>query len=300
MLGRQHGTRRENERYGDEPMTKKSLEDFEQKHGGSVIEKLTKQLAAEKAKVEALAGIQHEITVEETDTPHIAFGLIGDVHIGSLYYYSEALEAYYKILSHRGIDKVFIAGDILDGHRIYKGQEFELRDVGFEKQLSRLVTEYPRVDGLTNYFITGNHDNSFKQAAGVPTGKHIANARSDFVFLGEDQAQYQFDTPNGPFSLRLLHPGGGTAYAISYRLQKIIESLEGGTKPNMLAVGHYHKSELLPSYRNVAGLQTGCFQRQTPFMASKASAAHVGGWIVEVIVGKEKHNEIGARFEAFY
>ena len=83
----------------------------------------------------------------------------------------------------------------------------------------------------------------------------------------------------------LLHPGGGSSYALSYRPQKIVEQIEGGTKPNVLAIGNYHKSDWLPSYRNVSVLQVGCFQRQTPFMLTKGLAAMVGGWILEIGMG---------------
>jgi len=55
----------------------------------------------------------------------------------------------------------------------------------------------------------------------------------------------------------------------------------------------------MPSYRNVAALQTGTFQRQTPFMAQQGLAAHVGGWLVDVTVGNG-HNVIRAEFVAFY
>jgi hypothetical protein len=97
----------------------------------------------------------------------------------------------------------------------------------------------------------------------------------------------------------LIHPGGGTSYALSYRAQKIVESLEGGTKPDLLAIGHYHKADMIPSYRNVCAIQTGTFERQTPFMARGGLSAHVGGWIGEVVKGKG-HNTIKAEFVAFY
>jgi DNA polymerase II small subunit/DNA polymerase delta subunit B len=67
----------------------------------------------------------------------------------------------------------------------------------------------------------------------------------------------------------------------------------------MLAIGHYHKAELLPSYRNIAIVQTGTFQRQTGFMARHGLAAHIGGWIVEVVVG-DMHNIIRPEFVAYY
>lgn len=93
--------------------------------------------------------------------------------------------------------------------------------------------------------------------------------------------------------------GGGTAYAVSYRPQKAIEQMEGGRKPNMAAFGHFHKAEFLPAYRNVCGIQTGCFEWQTPFMARLPTAAHVGGWIVQVQPGKS-YNVVKAEFVAFY
>jgi len=133
----------------------------------------------------------------------------------------------------------------------------------------------------------------------VSVGKCISDAIPEYEFLGEEQARVEWITPSRKFSMMLIHPGGGSSYAISYRSQKIVEALEGGTKPNILGSGHFHKSEMLPSYRNVCVLQAGTFQKQTPFMARLGLAAHVGGWIVEATVGKD-HNTIKAEFVAFY
>ena len=67
----------------------------------------------------------------------------------------------------------------------------------------------------------------------------------------------------------------------------------------MLAIAHYHKADFMPAYRNVAAIQTGTFQNQTPFMARQGLAAHIGGWIVSVRVGKG-YNAVSAEFIAFY
>jgi DNA polymerase II small subunit/DNA polymerase delta subunit B len=259
---------------------------------------LKRQLKIEREKVAALSARNSlDILAEDVDT--LAFGVIGDIHVGSLYHDAGALQAYYDLIEEREIESVFCAGDVLDGHKIYRGQEFELREVGFERQLNKFVESVPEVPGVTTYFITGNHDGSFKALGGFPVGLAIQSARPDWQFLGEDQAQIKFETDYHPFSIRLLHPGGGSAYAISYKSQKIVDQMAGGNKPNVLAIGHFHKAELMPSYRNVCVLQTGAFQRQTPFMTRRGLAAHVGGWIVEVDVG-ETHNRIRAEFVAFY
>ena len=59
--------------------------------------------------------------------------------------------------------------------------------------------------------------------------------------------------------------------------------MESDSKPNILAVGHYHKAEYL-FYRNVHALQTGCFQAQTPYTRGKGISVHIGGWIVTINV----------------
>ena len=277
--------------------SKKTIQQFETEHGQPKIKALEKRLAQEHAKVEALADIQNKITIESAPSNTIKFGLTGDRHVGSLYQHAAALDAFYRYASDQGVSVVLDVGDIIDGHKVYKGQEFELRDLGLEAQLARLANDAPR--SIRTRFITGNHDASFKNLAGVPVGKLVEQTCVGYEFLGEEQARVQFRTPNGTFNVMLIHPGGGSAYSLSYRPQKITEALEGGTKPDLLAIGHYHKAEFMPSYRNVAVVQVGTFQKQTPFMARQGLAAHVGGWIMTVTVGKG-HHVIRGEFVAFY
>lgn len=66
----------------------------------------------------------------------------------------------------------------------------------------------------------------------------------------------------------------------------MIDAMSGGEKPNILAIGHYHKAEYL-FYRNVHCIQAGTFCAQTPFMRGKGLAANMGGWIVEITVNDE-------------
>lgn len=276
----------------------KTLADFEQKHGQPKINRLQKELDIERKKVAAMADIQGKVDVVTSTGCTLRFGLFGDTQFGSIYSHVTAFRGLMEYMHSRGIETAYHTGDVLDGHRVYKGHEFELTDLGLEAQIDRLVASTP--DSCPEIrFITGNHDASFKQLAGVPVGKLIGQASDKWKFLGEEQATVEFKTPNGDYKLGLLHPGGGTAYAISYKLQKIIESIAPSEKPNMLGIGHYHKSEFLPVYRNVAGFQTGCLQKQTPFMARGGLAAHVGGWIIEVVVG-ENFNIVRPEFLAFY
>lgn len=281
----------------------KTLAVFEETHGQPKIRRMERELAVERAKVAALADVKAKVRHIESSGKRMTFGLFGDTQIGSLYAAHECWRPFAEHCAERGCTAMYHTGDVLDGHRVYKGQEFELCSVGMEKQLARLAEVAPNV-GIPVRFIVGNHDLSLKALAGVNIGRAIEqrmrDAGQEWEFLGEESAVVEVAQPDGrPFRMQLLHPGGGSSYAISYRMMKIIESLEGGTKPDLLAIGHFHKAEMLPNYRNVCGIQTGCFQWQSPFMARNALAAHVGGWIVEVTRGQDCLT-IRGEFVAFF
>ena len=42
----------------------------------------------------------------------------------------------------------------------------------------------------------------------------------------------------------LVHPIDGSAYALSYSGQKYCDSLSGGEKPKIIAMGHHHNSSI--------------------------------------------------------
>lgn len=231
----------------------------------------------------------YQVPIKARDN-ELRFGVIADTQCGSLYALRDGLSAFYARLEAEGIDLVLHAGDVLDGWRVYRGQEFELRPdaKSWPEQRAIFAEEIPKVPGLTTVFITGNHDQSFKNLVGMNVGDELQRARPDWKCIGADVGDIDLQDQKGRrYRVRLLHPGGGTAYAVSYHLQKIIEALPGGQKPNMLIAGHYHKSLFMPSYRNVDGILAGCFQQQTPFMARQSIQAMMGGWIVTVNLGDQ-------------
>lgn len=211
------------------------------------------------------------------------FGICGDVHENSKYVQLTYLHEFYDICYKEGVRNVYNAGDIDEGEQMRPGHQYECYSQGADEHCANIVRNYPKKDGLKTWFITGNHDHSMIKHCGFNIGKSIAEKRPDMNYLGSDVATIEI-TPNCKLELR--HPSNGTAYAISYHTQKMIESFYGGEKPNILAVGHYHKAEYLV-YRNVHALQTGTFQGQTPWMKNKGIAAMVGGWIIEMTVNDD-------------
>jgi UDP-2,3-diacylglucosamine pyrophosphatase LpxH len=275
----------------------KTLVEFEKTHGAPKLKRLERELEVERQKVREVKKKRNPVVIKSGND--LRFGVVSDPHYGSLYHFEEGMRGLYKFFESEGVHTVLCAGDILDGHRVYRGQEFELAHIGIAAQIKAFAETAPKIDGITTRFITGNHDLSFKVLAGVDVGAALAEARPDYIYEGPETAVMRFVTDNGAYDVMLQHPGGGTSYALSYRPQKIVEQLEGGTKPNMLILGHYHKAEMIPSYRNISVIQAGTMQRQTPFMKRQGLAAHIGGWVVDVRVG-DSYNGVKAEFLALY
>jgi len=261
------------------------------------------RVAELEAALDQVARARNPVAVDvPTGDNTIRFGVCGDTQFGSLYECAEEFRAYCRLLADMGIRTVLHTGDVLDGHGIYRGQEFELHKVGLDAQLAWFAEVTADLD-VDVHFVTGNHDASFASKVGLDIGAAIMARNARWHCLGRDTGRVILRAQNGrSYEVMLLHPGGGTAYALSYRPQKTVEQLEGGHKPQMLCMGHYHKSEFIPTYRNVAVIQSGCFQWQTPFMVRGSIAAHVGGWIIDATPGAEADlcNTVSARFVAFY
>jgi len=264
------------------------------------IKNLQEQLRIAEQKIYALSEPSKKYQIRSGRSHTYRFGLSSDWHIGSLYHNREALLTFYDQATDRGVKDFYCAGDVLDGHGIYRGQEFELREVGFDRQIDALyeaTSRFPK--SAKTHFITGNHDSSFAAKIGTSVGKVIETHCPGMHFIGSDSGLVTVTTKSGDLRIALLHPAGGTAYALSYKSQKIIEAMEGGSKPHILGVGHFHKQEWLPKYRNISAFQAGCFCEQTPFMVRKSLMANVGGWIIEVTLG-DLTNRVKAEVLTFY
>lgn len=220
--------------------------------------------------------------VEHFFGPEVRFGIVSDTHLGSRYALPECLAEAYGVFQREGITNVYCPGNLLDGEKTYRGQEYEIEVMGVDNVVANLARVWPRVEGITTHHVASSscHEGYYLKSAGVLIGKLIEQARPDMPYLGLDEADIQMmDAEHKPV-MRIVHPGGGTSYADSYRPQKIVESYSGAEKPDILVIGHHHKGG---SYdiRDVQVVQAQCLQRQTPFMRKKSIRAVLGFWIVE-------------------
>lgn len=228
----------------------------------------------------------------------LRIGVFGDTHIGSKFYDSDLMKRAAQVFNKEKVDYVIHTGDITEGHYESKraGSVFELTEVGGDAQVERAAKELLQIKRPI-LAITGNHEhNTFYKLCGFDVGKHIAEKVPNMRYLGNMRGII-----NLPFGkkIEILHPGGGSSYALSYRPQKIVESLEGGTKPDVLLIGHFHKA-LSFYYRNVHTMMTATLQSQTSFMREHGLAAHKGFYIVDIEVGKNGISKFASQFYPAY
>jgi hypothetical protein len=227
------------------------------------------------------------IEVKKTTAGTYRFGVTGDNHLGSRYERLDVLNSLYNRFQQEGIHVVYNTGNWIDGEARFN--KHDLHTHGMDNQIRYFIENYPQREGIVTHYITGDdHEGWYTQREGINVGAYTENmarkmGRNDLVFLGHMEADVVLKAPKGETRLRVLHPGGGSSYAISYTSQKIVESYTGAEKPHILLDGHYHKA----GYNYIRGvhvIQTGCTQDQTPFMRKKRLAAHLGGWIIEFSV----------------
>lgn len=213
----------------------------------------------------------------------IRFGLMGDTQINSKYAQLTYLHDFYDRCAAEGIKVVYHTGDMDEGEEMRMGHKYECYAQGADDHVEEICRVYPKREGIVTKFITGNHDASLYKRAGMDIGAAVARRRDDMIYLGRDIADIEL-TPN--CILRLQHPWDGTAYAISYKIQKMCDAMDSESKPHILAVGHYHKIEYI-CYRDIHCFQTGCFQMASPFTLGKGISVYMGGWIVEIEVDED-------------
>ena len=228
----------------------------------------------------------------------IKFGVISDLHIGSAYTDEHEVEMAIAECARQGCEMLLISGDVTEGMSGRDGHIYELKHVGYKAQRAAAVRILSRFPGKIKA-ISGNHDLWYmsKGNQGALIVEDICHDLGDRAeYLGEHEGSIYL---NGA-RVDLWHGEDGASYALSYRLQKIVESIEGGTKPNMIITGHDHKSMYLPNLRNIQAIAAGCMQHQTPWMRHKKLAAYCGFWIVELCIRDGKIIKVRPEWTMLY
>ena len=225
-------------------------------------------------------------------------GFWTDSHFGSVYNKRYIWDAFVK--ETRDCEMLVCAGDVTEGMNLSRiDQVYELSHIGYEAQKNEAVERLEEVDAdKPVYMVDGNHDRWYKRH-GAWIVRDIAEtltARGRPVhYLGEDEGHLKIKGAE----VWLWHGEDGSSYAFSYRIQKIVESLSGGAKPNVLLCGHTHKAiYLFP--RNIHCISGGALTTQSRWMRGKRQENHTGFWKVKLTVDNRGVNACEMKFFPFY
>lgn len=139
------------------------------------------------------------------------FAVISCTQIGSKYQQLTHLHTFYKLCKKRGIELVLHCGDLVDGSKVYRGQEYELFLHGADAQRNYVVENYPHIEGIQTKVILGNHDESFWKTDGYNIVNAICEKRSDMDYLGDYLAFVQVDG----IKVGIMHSAGGVALTLA-------------------------------------------------------------------------------------
>lgn len=231
------------------------------------------------------------------DGEELSFLVISDTHIGSIYFEPARLEVAFKEAEKQKCSFAIHGGDIVEGLMNRPDSVYETTHFGFTRQRDYaldLLQKWKK----PMYLLNGNHDLSFntKMSAGVNMAKEICERLDNAIYIGDGIGKFDLNS----VKMSVFHGAdSGSSYAISYRLQGIINNFSSEQKPQILISGHDHKSFYM-FYRNVHALAAGCLQKQTGWMSQKRLIAMEGFWIVKMHVKNGQVNTFNPVFYPFY
>ena len=249
-----------------------------------------------------------EQMVNKSETEAYAV-FLSDLHIGSKYFMEEEFTEFVLWLSSpdpvaRKIRFVLIGGDIVDGVGIYPNQNKELVCQTIEEQLKKvedLIDKIPK--NVKIIIMPGNHDPG-RRALPQPAIPKKYNSglweRENVVMVGNPSVVslngvkvmmfhgqsiddivkttpgLSYDKPTNVMKhllrARHLSPIYGSQTPIAPEMQDllVIEDV-----PDIFHVGHVHRAEL-DMYKGILLVNSGSWQKQTPFQASVGMTPNPG------------------------
>lgn len=221
--------------------------------------------------------LSDDVYIVKSNMEHMKLLLISDTHLCSRYDRLDILRYLYSKAADNGTNYVLHSGDFTDGRSNRPEHVYELKELSYEGQVEYCVDNYPKVDGLQTFVISGNHDDWWYKSNGSEIVRSIAKQRDDIIYLGADTA----DLKLGKLKVHLFHGKGAQSYAKSYKAQKYLDAMSVDDRPHILQLGHIHQA-FFYQQDNTSVFQTGCLEDQTPYCKSQGFSDNKSCWWVDI------------------
>jgi hypothetical protein len=169
---------------------------------------------------------------------------------------------------------------------------------GYRSISKRLLEDFSEIAIKLGYKINFQRGGESVGIADIQTTPTVNTKPSIVKYSGR---VYCCEVPNG---LILVRRNGKTlwtfnSYAVSYRMQKLIESFTGGSKPNVLLMGHSHKQGYFFD-RHIHAVSGGALSTQSKWMRSKRMANHAGYHFITMRVDADGVRSFTLTWTPFY
>ena len=180
----------------------------------------------------------------------------------------------------QGIRDVLHVGDLLEGHYMsIRPQSIkELDAIGFDEQLDLADESLPKLDGLTYYIISGNHDHTYERHAFANPVKALSKRRDDVRYLGYNFGKFII---NKNIDIALVHPTDGIGQSYGLKLHQYFQRAGADKQARIVLMGHYHKHTHL-HYNGQDGFIVPALVSQSQFMKDGNLASVVGAFMLHL------------------
>ena len=216
---------------------------------------------------------------KENMDEHTKIAVIADIRAGSKCEQFRVLNDMYLKFSREGIKKVFILGNLVEGK--YQGDTLKkfgksLITNDATHQADHFVENFPHIDGIETYFITGNLDHTFSGEINI--GEYISSKRNDLIYLGPKSCNIFFNN----VSVRLEQLKNGKAYTIAYPPQKYVRSMSRFENYDIILLSGEMNFQHFPEQKGMQIFSIpGCVSR-TPRMINDNQSSTIGAYIFDI------------------
>ena len=226
--------------------------------------------------------------------------VISDTRLGSKYQQLSRLNFAYQEAWRNGIDKTILLGDVTEG--LY-GLNNPYYDTLFadttDKQVDYVIDNYPYIEGMKTYFITGDQDATHTAKNGMNIGRIISEERDDMIYLGNMRCTLNIRKMK-ILAQHLKIGAFDRAKTISLKPQDAIYAMRSEEKVDIILDGHILASQQMTE-RSMREIAVPSLVATTPKIRKSAIPHNVGFVLLKAKLTRDgKFDNMEAVFAPFY
>lgn len=225
-------------------------------------------------------------TIDIGDENEFKALLISDTRLGSKYQQLSRLNNAYEEAFKNGYRNVIHLGDITEGLYALKNPYYQmLFSDTTDSQIKYVVDNYPYIEGVKTYFITGDQDTTHTSKNGIDIGRKISELRDDMIYLGNMRCL--INVKKMKILAQHLKVGAfDRAKTISLKQQDAISAIRSEEKVDIILDGHTLIDQQITE-RDMEEISVSSLVSTTPRIRNSAIPHNVGYVLLTAYLTKD-------------